>query len=683
MQVFDNLPELVQAATAKLDSVDTVSFDVFDTLFVRRVSNPNFLKKPVARYITERANELGILCHSRTVEKLRGRFEDEQRQENGATHPDFEANYDHFMPQTLKEIFGKQYSGSLFEDVARYEIQMENTMLAPRADIVTFVKALHEKGKRLFLISDMYLPAKYIEQMVADKGLGKYFEGIVSSADSIKAKASGAAFPLIKNRYQLDETRWIHIGDNPHSDGLKPTEFGIDSYVIRDSNERLRLGLANRYHHYTAFHHFWHGRLIQQLMLPLEAENVEREELYIDGYNFFSYLMGCAMLRLKQRIDELGIRKIYFCSREGWMFKRCWELMAPILWPGIEKTVEVHYLYASRLATAQASRANMGLTASDTNLAFGPVQNKDFTDVARIFGLKLNKLKPFLNRHDIDPEELISPIGRTAESTAKLCDLLEDEEFNNAIKEHALDNRNALETYLENEGFFEDAHVALVDIGWLGTIQYYLTNAISHRQDKPCVHGFLLAADRQYEYPTDTFNRYEGLLYDRMNHKHANSCITIIKDVVEEICRADHPTLLAYELDENGNSELEFRTASDETAIKEKEQFDYYSPLHEGIFDGVKRFAAACSVMDYCDRDLKEWLEFIMVSRIPFASANEIKRLTNEVHQDDFSSGKRSLTKKQAGKSNSLWNRSYFKLRVLPFLRFKYFLKHMRQYKKL
>ena len=87
--------------------------------------------------------------------------------------------------------------------------------------------------------------------------------------------------------------------------------------------------------------------------------------------------------------------------------------------------------------------------------------------------------------------------------------------------------------------------------------------------------------------------------------------------------------------------------------------------------------------MDYYDRDLKEWLEFIMVSRIPFASANEIKRLTNEVHQDDFSSGKRSLTKKQAGKSNSLWNRSYFKLRVLPFLRFKYFLKHMRQYKKL
>ena len=683
MQVFNTLPELIETASAKLDDVDVVSFDVFDTLFIRRVSNPNFVKKPVARYIKDRANELGIWCHLRTVEKLRGKFENQQRQENGAKHPDYEANYDHFMPQTLREIFGKKYTKSLFEDVARYEIEMENAMLVARADIVEFIKLLHKKGKRLFLISDMYLPAKYLTQMAEAKGLDKYFEGIISSADSIKAKASGAAFPLIKKRYKLDERRWMHIGDNPHSDGLKPTEFGIDSYVIRDSSERLRLGLANRYHYYTAFHHFWHGRLIQQLMLPLEAENIEREELYIDGYNFFSYLMGYAMVRLKQRIDEIGIRKIYFCSREGWMFKRCWELMAPTLWPGIEDKVELHYIYTSRLATAQASRANMGLTPTDTNIAFGPVQNKDFTDIARIFGLNLKKLKPFLKKHDIGAEEVISPIGRTDECTVKLYDLLEDEDFNDAIKQQTVKHRDALEQYLEDEGFFEDEHVALVDIGWLGTIQYYLTNAISHRKDKPCVHGFMLAADRQYEYPTTRFNRYEGLIYDRLNHSHANSCITIIKDVVEEICRADHPTLLAYDLDKNGNSKLKFRTKSDETAKKEKQQFEYYTPLHQGVFDGVKRFAAACAVMDYYARDLKEWLEFIMVARIPFARTDEIKRLNNEVHQDDFASGKRSLTKKQLGKLRNLWKLSYFKLCFVPFVRLRYFLKHIGQYKKL
>lgn len=683
MQVFHTVPDLIESASSNLGSVDVVSFDVFDTLFVRRVPNPNFVKTPVARYIKDRANELDIWCHTRTVLQLRGKFEDRQRQENGAKYPDFEANYDYFMPLVLKEIFGKKYTKSLFADVARYEIQMENTMLIARADIVDFIKVLHKKGKRLFLISDMYLPAKYITQMAEAKGLDKYFEGIISSADSIKAKASGAAWPLIKKRYKLDESRWMHIGDSPHSDGLKPTEFGIDSYVIRDSNERLRLGLSNRYHHCTTYHIFWRGRFTQQLMLPLEAENIEREELYIDGYNFFSYLMGYAMLRLKERVDEIGIRKIYFCSREGWMFKRCWELMAPILWPGIEKKVELHYLYTSRLATAQASRANMGLTPTDTNIAFGPVQNKDFTDIARIFGLNLNKLKPFLKKYDIDAEEVISPIGRTEECTAKLYDLLEDGEFNKAIQQQSVNNRESLEKYLESEGFFEDEHVALVDIGWLGTIQYYLTNAISHRKKKPCVHGFMLAADRRYEYPNTKFNRYEGLLYDRLNHKNANSCITIIKDVVEEICRADHPTLLAYELDKKDNSKLKFRTKSDDTANREKQQFEYYTPLHQGIFDGVERFAAACAVMDYQERDLREWLEFIMVARIPFAKTTEIKRLNNEVHQDDFASGKRNLTSKQLSKLRNLWKLGCLKLRFSPFIRLRYFLKHMAQYTKL
>ena len=683
MKLFHTLPDLLQAASANLDNVDTVSFDVFDTLLVRRVSNPNFVKKPVARYIKDRANELGIWCHTRSVERLRDKIEHDQRQDNGVKHPDYEANYDYFMPRVLKQIFGKKYTKSLFEDVARYEIQMENTMLVPRADIVDFIKLLHKKGKRLFLISDMYLPAKYIAQMVEDKGLDKYFEGVISSADSIKAKASGAAFPLIKKRYKLDETRWMHIGDNSHSDGRKAAEFGIDSYVIRDKDERLRLGITNRYHDCTTYHIFWRGRFAQQLMLPLEGENVEREELYIHGYNFFSFLMGYAMLRLKQRIDEIGIRKIYFCSREGWMFKKCWELMAPVLWPGIESKVELHYLYTSRLATAQASRANIGLTIEDTNIAFGPEQNKDFTDVARIFGLQTSKLKRYLKRHDIDAEEVISPIGRSNLVTAKLYDLVEDEEFNQAIKQQTANNQEALEKYLESEGFFEDEHVALVDIGWLGTIQYYLTNAISHRKKKPCVHGFMFAADRRYEYPTTTYSRYEGLLYDRMNHKNANSCITIIKDVIEEICRADHPTLMAYDLDKTGGHKLKFRSKSDETAKLEKQQFEYYKPLHEGVFDGVKRFAAACSVMDYSERDLREWLEFLMITRIPFANANEIKQLKNEVHQDDFASGKRKLSKKQLEKLRNLWRLSDATLRFVPFTRLRYFLKHMGQYKKL
>ena len=42
---------------------------------------------------------------------------------------------------------------------------------------------------------------------------------------------------------------------------------------------------------------------------------------------------GSALLTLKRRADNLGIKRLYFCAREGWMLKRCWEIMAPVLWP--------------------------------------------------------------------------------------------------------------------------------------------------------------------------------------------------------------------------------------------------------------------------------------------------------------------------------------------------------------
>lgn len=683
MRSFLSLSELIKTASTELDSVDAVSFDVFDTLLIRRVHEPDLIKKAVARYINQRAVDLGIWSHLETVEKTRDEVEKCHRQENGAKHPDFEANYDKFMPEVLKNIFGKKYNKALFNDVADYEMRMEDSMLVAREEVVSFIKQLHKQGKRLFLISDMYLPSSYLTRLVESKGLAQYFEAIISSADSIKAKASGAAFPLIKKKYKLDETRWVHIGDNPHSDGLKPEEFGIKSYVIRDAREKHRLGLGFRYHAYALRNYFWHGRYIQQLMLPLEGENTEQDPLYVDGYNFLSYLFGFAMLRLKKRIEETGIRKIYFCSREGWLFKRCWEEMAPLLWPQLADKVELHYLYVSRLSLAQASRANMGLTVTDTNIAFGPLQNKDFTDVARVFGLNINKLKPFLKKHEIDPEDVISPTGRTAESAGKLFALLQDQAFNQAVKQQAEPSQKALEQYLQESGFFEDEHVALVDIGWLGTIQYYLTNAIKHRKDKPCVHGFMLGADRQYEYPTTDKSRYEGLLYDRLRHKYANSCMNIMKDVFEEICRADHPTLLAYQQDKQGKTKLKFRNKTDATAQQEKQQFARYSPLHQGVFDGVRRFAAAVAIMDYNERNLQEWLEFMFVSRIPFAKTSEIMRLRHESHQDDFASGKRSLPKKYLRKTRTLWQLSYLKLCFIPFTRLCYFLKHMRQYRKL
>ncbi|WP_339135720.1 MAG: HAD family hydrolase [Candidatus Electrothrix sp. GW3-4] len=55
--------------------------------------------------------------------------------------------------------------------------------------------------------------------MVDHAGFLDQVDAVVSSADSFLAKASGKAFPMLQERFALDYDRWLHVGDNPVSDG--------------------------------------------------------------------------------------------------------------------------------------------------------------------------------------------------------------------------------------------------------------------------------------------------------------------------------------------------------------------------------------------------------------------------------------------------------------------------------
>ena len=59
-QTFFSIPALIRAADRRLPGVDVVSFDLFDTLLVRRTHDPDLVKVPVARYISSLAQSRGI-----------------------------------------------------------------------------------------------------------------------------------------------------------------------------------------------------------------------------------------------------------------------------------------------------------------------------------------------------------------------------------------------------------------------------------------------------------------------------------------------------------------------------------------------------------------------------------------------------------------------------------------------
>ena len=583
------------------------------------------------------------------------------------------------MQEMLSAIFAEESDDAFFDRVADYEVAMENSMLVPRGEFIDWLKELQQQGKKVLIVSDIYLPAIYLKRFVEHAGFLDLVLDVVSSADTFLAKASGKAFPLIQEKYDLDPKSWLHVGDNPHSDGLRPLEFGIQALVLHDASEKRRKSVIRRLVNYSDGRPFWRGRALQQLMQPLEYENVERDTLYIEGYSFLGPMIGAFVQSIAERSLELNIGKVFFLSREGWTFKKYWEQSVPRIFPG-KRLPETEYLYVSRMALAGASCAYKGLSQTSADIVFLPSGNSDFHDVCRIFSLDHEPFAPHLARHQLTAETVLSHLhdGYKQENRVRFSELIEDDAFQEEVKRQTRPANDALQLYLEDAGFYDHPDVALVDIGWLGTIQRFFYEAISHRQDAPRCHGMLFAATRGIPFPTTVDNHIEGVIYDKHRFDFAASSILYARDLFEEACRAPHPTLNGYGLKDDGGYELIFRQSDDDIGRAEKEQDENYAPLQQGVFDSAKPYAAASALLGYSLSDYKPWINYLLVSKLAFPKTNEILDIRHKAHLDDFH-GAKKVAKVHSKAPKNLWNLSSFSLRFSPLLRLRIFFRHMKE----
>lgn len=657
---------------------ETVSFDLFDTLLIRRIHDPDLVKLPVARYIASLAMKKNIDIRQEKVQQLRDSIENNHRQETAKSFDDHEACYPRFMLELLQTVFAEQMDDSLLDKVTKYELAMENSMLVPRQLLVDWLDELAEAGKRIFIVSDIYLPSEHLRTLVDHAGFLDKVEAVISSADTFLAKASGHAFPLIEKDYNLDKTSWLHVGDNPISDGLRPSEFGIQALVIHDISERQRKSIVKRYYNYSLGVPIWRGRVLQQLMQPHEGENINRPPLYNEGYNFMAPMIGGFVQYIAEQCRSKDITKIFFLSREGWTFKRFWEKSIPLLYPD-KNLPEIEYLYVSRMALAGAACAHQGLTFANVNIAFLPSGNKNFIDVCRIFSLDIEPLSEHLERFELLPDTCLSSLYTDYDQshTKKLRHLLDDEQFQREVRRQTAPKNRAMELYFESVGFFDHRKVAIVDIGWLGTIQRFLFEAVQHRADCPQCCGMLFGATRGIPYPSTEKNQIEGIIYDKDRFNFSASTILYAQDLFEEACRAPHPTLNGYRLTEDG-FELEFRTAKDSLGKAEKEQDSYFQPLQQGIIDAAEQYGAASSILGYSLTDYRPWYSYLLVSKMAFPKTSEVVNTRHKHHLDDFH-GKNKPDGPKLKVKKQLWQLSKMQLSFRPFLRIGHFIRHLQE----
>ncbi len=677
---YYSLTELIEAGRKIAEKRHIVSFDLFDTLLIRRIHDPDLVKLPVARFIADLAQKRGKVWSWQAVQKLRDDIEAAQRVETGQKYADHEACYPLFMEKVLQKIFGEDYTASLLEQITDYELAMENSMLVPRVEFVDWIKELAAAGKRIFILSDMYLPSTHLKKLVAHAGILELVEEVISSADHFAAKASGEGYRQLAERFSLEKSEWLHIGDNPFSDGLRAKEFGITPLIICDPQEKLRKSVCTRYFNYSQGKPFWRGRLLQQVMAPLEGENGERDFLYTEGFSFIGPLIGFFVQEIREICRKEKLTKIFFLSREGWTFEKYWRQAIPLIYPD-EQLPEIDYLYVSRMALAGASCAHRGLSKESVGIAFLPAGNRDFTDLCRIFSLQAEAFQPLFQEYGLEVTTCLSHThdGFSQENRRTFESLIEDERFQNEVKRQTADSNLALQRYLEDVGFFSHQRVAIVDIGWLGSIQRFLVDAVGHREDAPVCKGLLFGATRGIPYPATEKNSIYGVIYDKDRFDLSASTLLYAQDIFEEACRAPYPTLNGYRLtDSEKGYELVFRTTEDAIGQAELEQDKYFSSLQQGIIDSAVPFGRAVRLLNFGYHDIKPWINYLLVSKMAFPKTREVLALRNQHHLDDFHGGNTPNKEFRKRRYISLWEYGAGQLFWNPLLRVWKFLKHVR-----
>lgn len=198
-----------------IDSHEYISFDIFDTLIMRKVLEPTDVFDIVERLLEEKGFE-------------NNRFRERRvSAEEALKYP--------AIGQICEEL-GKRYyiSEEILCQWMQLETMVESRVLVPRGKMIELYRYALDQGKKVFLISDMYFPEKEMERFLRKCGVEDW-DGLFVSCDYGRGKSEGGLFAVYKQHVAGE--KYLHIGDNRRSDGEMAREYGLDTFQIYSGYE--------------------------------------------------------------------------------------------------------------------------------------------------------------------------------------------------------------------------------------------------------------------------------------------------------------------------------------------------------------------------------------------------------------------------------------------------------------
>lgn len=324
----------------EVEKHEVISFDVFDTLIMRKVLYP--------------ADIFTIMEKRRSFPGFADLRIEAERQ-----------LYDKGQNPTLEEIYGRFQELSGISEREKGELrELETTIeleyMVPRKRILELFNRIKGK-KRIYLISDMYLSREVIGGLLKKCGYDGY-EELYVSCEKRTAKNEKLFEQYLEDRRRegFDAKDCLHVGDNETADIACAKAAGMDAFQVMGARELLgsssyrgllsgELNLMDR---------MAAGLLCERAFGDPFALYGTKGKLTVRNVQDFSYILIAPMIFyftvwLMQQVQRSGCDYVLYPSRDAYLIEKLCNKICEK-----QKAVEFpkgEYFYTSRRAALAAT----------------------------------------------------------------------------------------------------------------------------------------------------------------------------------------------------------------------------------------------------------------------------------------------------------------------------------------
>lgn len=412
---------------AEIEKADLISFDFFDTLFMRGVCSP----QDIFRVMELQLGIPFVQMRDKAKKKIRENY-----------------SLDELYEQMEKQ---ENISHEQIKLIRDKEIALEKKLLLPRKKMLEYLNSALRQNKEVYIISDIYLPKVFYMDAFSKYRVNITEDSILLSHEINANKHDGTmwkyyAEKIVKGRCAL------HIGDNKEADIERPGEYGIRTYyspgvwdMLWNSPMKKIMPEICSIYDTTVI-----GSILDKIFEDPYALGNKEGKIYITnnhdmGYCVFGPVMLTFLMWLLEKSREDGIKKLVFMARDGYFIKEDLEYLCKITGEKIASC----YIGISRQLAMMASIESMQDLIEYTSMPYTGSIEEMFQDRFGIDGVEEQEnkqIEDYIHEYLPKIKKIVSKIRR---------------DYINYIEKFGIDN-----------------DCAVVDIGYYGNNQKYLNKLL-------------------------------------------------------------------------------------------------------------------------------------------------------------------------------------------------------------